>query len=221
MEMKPVFLLADSELLFFWAEGAPFVGRIREYASVSEPRIVYLSRDDKEAQHLYEMVYAAFAQVGMTDCCPIGVEIDDRDLDHLEDADIIILAGGVWEALVDQGLCDLLRSRQEEGAVLVGIGEGAIQLGAYCWEKHSDDEMTVFEGIGAVPGVVSVDEDEDWQALRTVTPACRPRFRGFGIPQGGGLIYLPEENRFEPIREVVYETVERYGASELMLLIPR
>lgn len=224
MSSKPVYLLADSQLLFWSSEDESFLGSVRTQIDAKNPSVAYLGASNGDAPEFFELFCAAVDAVGLARCRMIPTEPSADDRRYLKQADLICLAGGDvhrgWRAFERADIVDLLRSRFMDGAVMMGVSAGAIQLGMCGMRSTGDAEHTIFETLKLVPALVGVHEEDEWAELKTLTSAYRPRTRGLGIPRGGGLIYHPDQH-FEPIREIVYEVVPgTNGQQTLSLLVP-
>src|SRR5215472_1459840 len=131
--IKPVFLLADSQLLFWREGGRPFLARAAELLAadgVSGPvRAAYLGASNGDAPEFYDLFVAAMAEIGIADCRLIPTAVAAEDHAYLESADLILLAGGDvergWRAFEHAGLPPKLLARYYAGALLVGISAGA------------------------------------------------------------------------------------------------
>src|SRR5580693_10114787 len=99
--IKPVFLLADSQLLFWREGGRPFLARARELLAADgpspvggAPRAAYLGASNGDAREFYDLFVAAMAEIGIADCRMIPSEPAAEDHSWLENADLVLLAGG-------------------------------------------------------------------------------------------------------------------------------
>ncbi|HEY7216186.1 MAG TPA: Type 1 glutamine amidotransferase-like domain-containing protein, partial [Thermoanaerobaculia bacterium] len=135
--LKPIFLLADSQLLF-WRdeEGRRFLDRARELiaaeAPEKQPKAAYLGASNGDAPEFYELFLAAMAEIGVRDCRHVPARPAAGDLAFLEEAGLILLAGGDvrrgWTTFEETGVKDKLMERYYAGALLIGISAGAVQL---------------------------------------------------------------------------------------------
>ena len=161
--------------------------------------------------------------VGIQNCRLIRAGFPAEDKKFLERADLILLAGGDikrgWEVFERVGMKQSILQRYSEGAVLLGISAGAVQLGLLGWHGEyaaSSDEL--FETFKLVPFVVGVHEEKDgWRNLRQILQLKNGTANGLGIPFGGGLIYHPNQT-IEPIRmPVVLVSMENGKVAENLL----
>jgi hypothetical protein len=206
--IKPIFLLSDSQLLF-WRdeEGHRFLDRARTLIDADEPgrplKGAYLGASNGDAPEFYELFLAAMAEIGILDCRHVPARPTREDLAFLEEADLILLAGGDtrrgWTAFEESGIKEKLTERYYAGALLIGISAGAVQLGLKGW-----DEDGLFDALRLVPFVVDVHSEPDWPDLHRVIPRAVEHARGFGIPSGGGALYHPDYS-VEPVRHPLTE----------------
>lgn len=192
-EPCPLFLISDSQLLFWSDEdGQHFIDRIAAYTGPGAPRAAYLGASNGDVPEFYSIFLAAIEGIGPSECRMIPADPSDAERAFVEAADVILLAGGDvdvgWRAFEASGMREVVERRYREGAVLVGVSAGAVQLGTTGWTAGQPD--TAFGTWGLAPFVVDAHaEDSDWAELRAVTRARGEGARGMGIPRGGGLVY--------------------------------
>jgi hypothetical protein len=225
--LKPIFLLADSQLLF-WRdeEGKRFLDRARALidaeAAGHAPKAAYLGASNGDLPEFYELFLGAMAEIGIRDrdCRQIPSRPASEDLAFLAEADLILLAGGDvrqgWRAFEEMGLRDKLVERYYAGAILIGVSAGAVQLGLKGW---SDDGAEVFDTFRLVPFVVDVHDEPSWTGLLRAIPRAGEHARGFGIPTGGGALYHPDYS-VEPIRHPLTEVEGTESGLRQALLLP-
>jgi hypothetical protein len=202
----PLFLLADSQLLFWAERGELFLERARERIEHDQPRAAYLGASSRDQPDLFALFAGAMEGVGIRQCRLIPSVPTDEDMDYLEEAHLLLLGGGDprlgWRAFQASGVGDAILRRYVGGAIVVGVGAGAVQLGLCA---GGADLPT----LGLVPYAVDVRREEDgWPALRDQVRAHAGVLEGLGIPRGGGLIYHPN-HRVEPVRHPVCELAWR------------
>ena len=206
-EPAPLFLLADSQLLF-WADGdEPFIDRIAACTGPAAPRAAYLGASNGDNPDFYSIFLAALESIGPAECRLIPAEPSEDEMAFLESADVILLAGGDvevgWRAFTASGVREVVERRYHAGAVLIGVSAGAVQLGNAGWAEG--DPESAFQTWGLVPFVVDAHaEDEDWAALKAVIRARGSGARGIGIPRGGGLILHPDRT-LQAVRRAAFE----------------
>jgi hypothetical protein len=222
MRMKPVYLFADSQPLFWQPSGVAFLERVKNDTATESPKAAYIGASNGDRPEFYGIFEAAMDGIGVQDRCMIRSEPSEEERASLEEADLILLAGGDtvegWRVLEGNGVRDTVTRRYHEGAVLIGVSAGAVQLGLGAWtggEKAALEPMFCF-----VPCFIDVhDEAHGWGRLRQAGPKIAPA-RALGIPSGGGLVYRAEDNSIEPLRHPLHEVTVSEGRLEERLLTP-
>jgi hypothetical protein len=223
--LKPIFLLADSQLLFWRdGEGHRFLDRARALidaeAAGRAPKAAYLGASNGDLPEFYDLFVGAMAEIGVRggDCRHIPSQPDAEDLEFLAAADLILLAGGDvqrgWLAFTASSLKDKIVERYYDGAILIGVSAGAVQLGLKGW---SEDE--VFDTFRLVPFVIDVHDEPSWSGLLRAVPKAGELARGFGIPAGGGALYHPDYS-LEPVRHSLTEMEATQNGLRQALLFP-
>lgn len=208
--IKPILLLADSQLLF-WRdeEGRPFLQRARALMEEDQPgkalQAAYLGASNGDAPEFYELFVAAMGEIGIRACRHIKASPSADDRRFLDEADLILLAGGDidrgWQAFESSGLQQKLVERYYAGALLMGISAGAVQLGLKGW---NDEKQQIFDTLRLVPFVVDVHEEPSWVRLSQIVPKAGEHTKGIGIPSGAGAVYHPDFS-MEPVRHPLVE----------------
>ena len=203
----PLFLLADSQLLFWADEDGAFMDRIAACTGPGAPRAAYLGASNGDNPDFYSIFLAAVEALGPAECRMILADPSDEDRAFLEAADVVVLAGGDvergWNAFTASGVGKAVEQRYHEGAVLIGVSAGAVQLGTAGWPEGDAD--AAFPTWGFAPFVMDAHaEDEEWASLRSVVRARGSGARGIGIPSGGGVILYPDRT-LEAVRHAAYE----------------
>ena len=233
--LKPIFLLADSQLLF-WRdeEGKRFLDRARALidgdtdadtdAAGRASKAAYVGASNGDLPEFYELFLAAMAEIGIRDCRQIPSRPDAEDLAFLATADLVLLAGGDvrrgWTVFEETGLKDKLVERYYAGAILVGVSAGAVQLGLKGWsEAPSADNPEIFDTLRLVPFVIDVHDEGSWTGLLRAVPRAGEHARGFGIPTGGGALYHPDYS-LEPVRHPLTEVETTGSGVRQALLMP-
>lgn len=221
--IKPIFLLADSQLLFHRDEGVSFLERVRQAIEEEEPgkpiRAAYIGASNGDAPEFYDLFKAAMAEIGVTATRMIPSELSEDDLEALGQAELILLAGGDtrrgWEVFQGNGLQQKIVERYYGGALLMGVSAGAVQLGL----KGVDDKG-LFDTFRLVPFVIDAHDEPNWTRLTQAIPRAGEHARGFGIPTGGGAVYHPDYS-MEPVRHPVVEvSMTEEGQVRQALLFP-
>jgi hypothetical protein len=217
--VRPMFLLADSQLLF-WKEGdALFLARVREALGERPLRAAYLGASNGDVPDYYEIFLAAMEGIGVGDCRMIPASPSDADRAFFDDADVILLAGGDaargYRAFQESGLAERIVARYAAGAVLIGISAGAMQLGLRAWTGGGE---APFETLRLAPVVVDVHDEPAWTALTHVVTTLGGAGRGLGIPTGGGAVVHPDLT-VEPVRRALVEISVEDGVVRRALLL--
>lgn len=222
--VKPIFLLADSQLLFWHEEnGEPFLARARRLLEADGGdrsfKAAYLGASNGDAPEFYQLFESAMGEIGIADCRLIPTDPTPEDRSFLHQADLVLLAGGDvergWDAFERTGLRDAVSQRYYGGSLLIGVSAGAVQLGLKGW---NEDEK-IFDTFRLVPFVIDVHDEPSWFRLSQVVPRAGEHARGFGIPTGGGALYHPDHS-VEPVRHTLVEMsrTEEGGVRQALLL---
>ncbi|HEX5434676.1 MAG TPA: Type 1 glutamine amidotransferase-like domain-containing protein [Candidatus Angelobacter sp.] len=218
--MRPLYLLADSQLLFQHGENS-FSARLR--AELPEnPKAAYVGASNCDKPEFYDLFRAAMEVAGVCDCHMLPSQLAEQDRAFLEEASLILLAGGEtehgWRTFEQNGLKELLLKKRYDGAVLAGVSAGAVQLGRGALSNAA--QPAVIEMFGFAPFYVAAHDDEqDWWDLRALVNMSPTESRGIGIPFGGGAIYFPDGG-LEPISKPLIELVKEDGQVKEHLLLP-
>lgn len=223
--IKPIFLLADSQLLF-WRdeEGRRFLDRARDLieqdAAGKPPRAAYLGASNGDSPEFYDLFTGAMAEIGIRDCRHVPSQPSAEDLAFLAEADLILLAGGDiqrgWEVFARTGLKEKLTERYYAGAVLAGVSAGAVQLGLKGWNEEGPE---LFDTLCLVPFVVDAHDEPSWARLQQVVSRTGEHTRGLGIPTGGGALYHPDYS-VEPVRHPLTEVELTESGPRQAMLFP-
>ncbi len=215
--VKPIFLFADSQILFWRGKQGLLLERIKGIIKEDNPkkkkiRSAYIGASNEDKEEYYEIFLAAVSQIGIEtrDCLMIKSKPSKKEITFLEKADLVLLAGGDtkqgWDIMNDNGIREKIVNRYHNGAVLIGVSAGAIQLGSRGWldDEGGYDEGRVFTTFQLVPFVIDVHEGEQWDRLHDTVRNGEEHCRGFGIPSGGGAIFHPDWS-MEAIRHPLAE----------------
>ncbi len=224
--IKPIILLADSQLLF-WSDGDElFLDRARRLLESAGPRTAgpkaaYVGASNGDRPEFFQLFQAAMDGIGVTDCRLIPAQPSPEDLAFFDSADLILLAGGDvergWRAFEDNGLNTRVAERYTAGALLIGLSAGAIQLGLHgC---RSGDEIELFETFKLIPLLIDVHQEPGWQRLNRAMPQVGDYVQGLGIPSGGGAVVHPDMT-VEPVRRPLTELSVRGGEVRQNLILP-
>lgn len=216
-----MYLLADSYILFWRNGNRLFIEKIREQLDAPNPTTAYLGASNGDAPEFYQLFQAAMESIGLQSCRMIPSVPTEEDTKFLAAADLVLLAGGDvergWNVFQERGMKDLIVQKRYDGAVLIGVSAGAVQLGlGTLLETATMKKLSLFQ---FAPFYVGAHEEEsDWWNLRALVNLAGDGARGIGIPAGGGMVYSPD-GTVEPIRKTLTE-FERQGEQirENMLL---
>lgn len=219
----PIYLFADSHLLFWKrTDGSLFLSEILDGLRVRRPSVAYIGASNLDNLDIYDSVFmSAMQQVHIGECRMIRKHSDLDGANFLENADVLLLAGGDvetgWRAFEDNGLKDIIPRRFREGAMLIGISAGAVQLGRGSFSSNGSALLSTF---GLLPFYVGAHEERDgWSILRKVAGLAGQQSRALGIPFGAGVRYHSGEIEvfYKPVLEMA---VEESGIRE-KLIYPR
>jgi peptidase E len=222
--IQPIYLMADSQLLFWVDEGRPFMNSVRSLIQSESPRAAYIGASNGDNPGYYSIFEAAMENIGISDCRLIPSRLSSDDESFLNEADIILLAGGDvergWNTFQENGLNEAIVRRFYEGCLLIGISAGAVQLGLVGWPENNESAGSLFYTFKLVPWVIGAhDEDRSWEGLKKAVEFLGENVKGIGIPKGGGLIYHPDGS-IEPVRQVLYEFSIKDQKIDYNLLMP-
>ena len=226
--VKPIFLLADSQLLFWQTAEGRFLDRVRNALSdvldEGPLKAAYLGASNDDTPAFYEIFVAAMEGIDVRDCRMIPSIPSEEDLAFLDQANIVLLAGGDvwrgWRSFRENRLTDRLIALYSTGTVLIGVSAGAVQLGLKGWRGEADRSKDLFDTFRLVPFVIDVHDESSWRRLRRVLSMAGEEPRGLGIPAGGGAIFHPDWS-LEPIRHPLTEFFVEDGEVKQSLLYPQ
>src|ERR1700743_3162887 len=134
MPLKPLYLLADSQLLFLKNPAPTLAQKLAAdlEIEIKSAKAAYIGASNGDQPEFYDLFVAAMQGMEITQCRMIPANPKSDDISFLQSADIILLAGGNdelgWTMFEQTGLQDLIAHRRLTGAILFGISAGAIQL---------------------------------------------------------------------------------------------
>jgi cyanophycinase len=222
--IQPIYLFADSELLFWSDKGGPFMNSARSLVQSESPKAAYVGASNGDNPDYYSIFEAAMEDIRISDCRMIPSRLSSDDESFLNEADIILLAGGDvekgWNTFQENGLNETIIRRYYEGSLLIGVSAGAVQLGLLGWPENIEAAGSLFFTFKLIPWIISAhDEDQGWESLKKAVEFIGENTNGIGIPKGGGLVYHPDRS-IEPIRQVLYEFSIKDQKVECSLLFP-
>ena len=206
---KPIYLFADSQLLFWRPRGELFLLTLRNLIESPSCKAAYVGASNDDNPVYYSIFESAVKSIGVTDYRMISASPSEAEVSFVEQADLILLSGGDvekgWKAFERSGLKQIIISRYDQGVILIGISAGAVQLGMFgCAESDTRCE-DLFPTFGLVPFVISAhDEKDNWSGLKKMLSRVERKMKGIGIPTGGGMVYHPDYS-VQPIRYPLYD----------------
>ena len=209
--LKSIFLLADSQLLFWRENGQPIIERVVKAGTRDRLKAAYIGASNGDNPDFYEIFVSAMEGVGIFDCGMISSALSTTELGFLNEADIILLAGGDveagWRTFRTNGLKDHIVRRYSEGASLIGVSAGAVQLGLCCLAVDG----SLIETFKLVPFIIGAHEESDnWKTTTALLRLSPPNTRAIGLPTGGGAIYHPDK-QIESLRHPLVELSLKEG----------
>jgi peptidase E len=200
--VQPIFLFADSQLLFWRENGELLIGRV---VTRERMKAAYVGASNGDNPDFFAIFVAAMEGVGVFDCRMISSALSEDDLTYLNYADIILLAGGDvelgWRTFLANGLNEHIIRRYFEGATLIGISAGAVQLGLCGLAADG----SLIETLKLVPFIIGAHEESDnWKTTIELLRLSATNTRAIGLPAGGGAIYHPDQT-LEPLRHPLVE----------------
>lgn len=222
--IRPIYLLADSQVLFWKTRKGPFLATLRDSTPDKRPSVAYIGASNGDSPEAYGILTAALEGVEVRSVHHVTAAFTDEDQKALKDADIVVLAGGDvdagWKVIKSTGMRDVLLARYRDGAVLIGVSAGAIQLGTHAAIKNDSSTSSLIETFGLVRLIIDVhDEQEEWKTLSSTIHLLEGAAVGVGIRRGGGLMVHPD-GVIEPIREILDEFTFREGKLRHAVIMP-
>lgn len=224
-DTRPVYLLADSQLLFWRDDGRLFLETVREGLEKPTPKAAYLGASNGDEPEFYDIFVAAMDTVAVFDTRMIPSSPSPEDMAFLDEADLVLLAGGDvergWRAFEASGVGDAVLRRHQAGATLIGVSAGAVQLGLVGWpEGGAGSAEELIDTFKVVPYVIDAHaEREDWEQLKGAVRLLGESVQGIGIPAGGGVVYHPDHS-LEAVRHPCHEVAVRDGGTVRSLIFP-
>jgi hypothetical protein len=222
MVIKPLYLLADSQLFFWKSDGDSLSDRIRADLDSSKPSAAYIGASNGDQPEFYSLFQAAMESMEISNCRLVPSQPSKEDILFIEDADLIVLSGGDvdrgWRTFEQNGLKELVPRKRFDGAILMGVSAGAIQLGLGCLSTSAQPKQ--IDMFRFAPFYVGAhDEENDWWDLRALVNLSQADTRAIGIPAGGGAVYQ-SDGTLEPLRKPLIEIVKQDSKITENLMVP-
>lgn len=208
--VQPLYLLADSQLLFWKRRGRLVLGEALDNLDRdTPPNAAYIGASNGDRPEFFDIFEAAVESVGVIDRRMIDSSFGSADHAFLDRADLIVLAGGDvrlgWNTFENSGMKEVILDRYMQGAVLVGISAGAVQLGRCGIVETTSGGSELIELFNLVHLVIDThDEDARWTRLSRLVHSLGGSATGLGIPSGGGVI-VHTDGTIEPVRRPAHE----------------
>jgi cyanophycinase len=220
--IKPLYLLADSQLFFAKSESGSLAERIRADLDSSNPTAAYVGASNGDQPEFYNLFTAAMEAMGISNCRMVPAKPSREDIAFVEKADLILLAGGDvergWQVFEQNGFKDLIPRKRYDGALVIGVSAGAVQLGLGALSNSAQPkQLSMFRFAPFYIG--AHDEKSDWWDLRALVNLSQSDARAIGIAMGGGAVYHPD-GTLEPIRKPLTEIVKEDGKVSENLMMP-
>src|ERR1041385_6505033 len=222
MVIKPLYLLADSQLLFWKTGSDSLAERIRADLDSAKPSAAYIGASNGDQPEFYNLFVGAMESMGISNCRQVASQPSREDILFLENAGLIVLSGGNveqgWQVFEQNGLKELLPRKRFDGAVLMGVSAGAVQLGLGCLSNAAQPKL--LNMFRFAPFYVGAhDESNDWFDLRALVNLSQSDARAIGLPAGGGAVYYAD-GTLEPLRKPLIEIVKENSNITENLMAP-
>jgi cyanophycinase len=222
MVIKPLYLLADSQLLFVKSGEDSLAERLRADLDSGKPSAAYIGASNGDQPEFYDLFVAAMESMDISDCRLVPSQPSREDILFLENAGLIVLAGGDvergWQVFEQNGLKELLPRKRFDGATLMGVSAGAVQLGLGCLSNSAQPKpLDMFRFAPFYVG--AHDESNDWFDLRALVNLAQSDARAIGLPAGGGAVYYAD-GTLEPLRKPLIEIVKEDSKISENLMAP-
>jgi cyanophycinase len=225
-QLQPLYLLADSQLLFWkWNDRLLLDAAVGGLARERPIDAAYIGASNGDRPEFYGIFEAAMDPIDIDDCRMIDSSFGPDDREYLRRAQLIVLAGGDvrlgWKTFQETGMKDVILDRYAQGAVLVGISAGAVQLGRYGIVETPGPLATApLDLFNLVPMVIDThDEQAGWARLSRAIHLLDGAAAGLGISAGGGVI-VHADTTIEPLRRPSHEFRLEGGRVTHSLLCP-
>jgi cyanophycinase-like exopeptidase len=223
-ERQPLYLLADSQLLFWHGPSGPFLSGILKAGDISAPRIAYIGASNGDSAEAHSIFAAAVSELTSASAHHVRASYSAEDRQFLETADLVVLAGGDveagWNAFTQTGMREQIRNLYLGGAVIIGVSAGAVQCGTHATLSAEPSTNRLIETFGFASYIVDVhDEKQHWNRLSSTIHLLEGGAAGLGISSGGGLA-VHADGSLEPIRNAVDHYIFSQGKLQHAVLMP-
>jgi cyanophycinase len=207
---QPIYLFADSQLLFWKPRGKRLLEGVIASPTHAPPAAAYIGASNGDREEFYSIFEAAMDAVGITERRMIRASFGSEDRDFMERAQLLLLAGGNvaqgWSTFEKTGMKQQILDRYAQGATLVGVSAGAVQLGQRAVvDAEESASLQLIDVFNLVPALIDVhDEGREWARLSRTIHMLEGTVTGLGIPTGGGIVAHPD-GTLEALRRPVDE----------------
>ena len=219
----PLFLLADSQLLFWGDKGGRFVDRIAAYTGPGAPRAAYLGASNGDDPEFYSIFLAAIEAIGPAECRMIPATPSEEERAFVESggrdpAGRGRRGRGLARVRGERGSAPSSSGATGTGAVLMGVSAGAVQLGTAGWPRGRSGHRVRHLGVRAVRG----------GGARRGRGMGQPAHRGPRPVRGGAghghsvrrRAAVPRDGTLEAVRHTLAEFTLHDGAVTSAVIFP-
>lgn len=199
MAYKPIFLLADSQLLFSGKDErfcSCLIENLTEIREKETIKAAYLGASNGDDPVFYHIFVGFCQNLEIDEHRMIPAKPSEDDYDYFEQANLILLAGGDakrgWDAFVANGLDKKIIERYTQAAILIGVSAGAVQLAQQGWYESANFRTLWFPTFQLVPLLIDVHDEPSWERLQRKLLKEGKYAKGIGISKGSGAIYHPD-----------------------------
>jgi hypothetical protein len=219
--IRPLYLLADSQLLFRQGSNS-LASRVRADLPEDNIKAAYIGASNDDQPDFYDLFTAAMELMEITRCRMVPARPSNEDRAFLEEAGLLLLSGGDvergWRVFEQNGMKELIARKRYDGAILLGVSAGAVQLGlGVLSNAPQPQKIDLFRFAPFYVG--AHDEKNEWWDLRALANLSPAGTRAIGIPTGGGAVYWPD-GTLEPLRYPLTELVKEGDQVREQLLLP-
>jgi len=220
---KPIYLLADSQLLFWKHDQEPFLHSVRQYVAGPASKAAYVGASNGDRPEFYALFEAAMAEIGIGTCRHVHAALPPDEAAFLAEADLIMLAGGDTElglrTLQANGAAQIITRRYHEGCLLMAVSAGVIQLGR-CVIVERGTASELLPGLDLLPFILDAHQEPSrWRCLSHTILTLEGAITGLGIATGGGVLFHPD-GTLEPVRTWAHEFTAVNGELRHRRLLP-
>lgn len=209
--IKPICLLADSQLLFLKNEHQQsYLQVMMGDISSRDFKAAYIGASNGDDPVFYNLFCEAMGAIGMGESKMITSSFSEEEQEFLGKADLILLSGGDTnrglQVFNETRIGEVIQKKYLEGSLLIGVSAGAMQTGWECFNKVGVKYMGT-DALKLVPFIVLVHvEKKDFKNIQTLLMSSKTVKRAYEIPFGAGLIYHPDHT-VEAIRKPINEFI--------------